>query len=164
MPMVVPDTLQKVVYLTQELNMVVNIEKTKALKTLAKFDIEWSENRQLVKHYPLDDMCFINNPEQLLSKLENMSNAFWMTFNHYVEQAIGPQVPVLETQVIPACEWGERQPEPKKIGKIYTCQPARFMTINKPTEVLQPYLYSYDNLKEDRKELMGEINFGIEIY
>jgi hypothetical protein len=131
---------------------------------LAKFDIEWSENRQIVKHYPLDDMCFINNPEQLAKKLENLSHAFWLTFNHYVEQAIGPQVPVLETGVLSPCEWGERPEKPKKIGKIYTCQPNRFMTVNKPTEVVQPYLYSYDNLKEDHKELMGEINFGIEIY
>lgn len=154
----------KVVDLTQELNMIVNIEKTKALKTLAKFDIEWSENRQLVKHYPLDDMCNINDPEGLVKKLENLSYAFWMTFNHYVEQAIGPQVPILETGVLSPCEWGERQPKPEKIGKIYTCMPARFMTVNKPTEVVQPYLYSYDSLKEDRKELMGEINFGIEIY
>lgn len=164
MPLVVTDNLPKVVDLTQELNMIVSIEKTKALKTLAKFDIEWSENRQLVKHYPLDDTCVINNPEQLAKKLETLSYAFWLTFNHYVDQAIGPQEPVLQTEVLSPCEWGDRPEKPKKIGKIYTCQPIRFMTVNKPTEVVQPYLYSYDNLEEDYKELMGEINFGIEIY
>lgn len=158
------DNLPKVVDLTPELNAVVNTEKQKALKTLAKFDIEWSENRQLVKHYPLDDTCVINNPEALAKKLQNLSEAFWLTFNHYVDQAIGFQAPVLETGVISECAWGERQEKPKKIGKIYTCQPNRFATVNKPSEVVQPYLYSYDNLKEDYKELMGEINFGIEIY
>lgn len=145
------------------IQVVGNKQKDKALKLLSKFDIEWSEDRTKVKHYALDDYSVTSNPEDLAERVERMSVAMWHTVAGYIEQALPITAPILETGFIKPIEVGTRPTKTKKLGKIYTCRPARFGSVNVPVEVVQPYLYTYKD-QTGGTEMQGEINFGIEIY
>lgn len=152
--------------LTQSLNYFVTIEKRRAEQILSHFDVEWSEDRKLVKHYPIDDSYAVGSEGELTDKIENISRALWTTLTYRVEEAFGSEIIVAPKYgVLSACEWGSsKQDEPKKLGKIYTCRPHRFNTVNKPIDVVQPFLYTYVDETGQNNRLSGEINFGIEIY
>lgn len=153
----------KIIDLTSTINVVGSKEKTQALKLLSQFDIEWSEDRTKVKHYPLDDYSQTSDSQDLAERIDRMSKVLWHTVAGYIENELPITAPTYDDGLLKAMELGERPAKPKKIGKIYTCQPAKFGTINKPTEVVQLYLYSY-KLEDGSIELQGEVNFGIEIY
>lgn len=153
----------KFIDLTSTINVVSSKEKTKALKLLSQFDIEWSEDRTKVKHYPLGDYSQTSDSHDLAERIERMSKVLWHTVAGYIEKELPITATVYDDGLLKPMQVGERPAKAKKIGKIYTCQPDKFGTINKPTEVVQPYLYSY-KLEDESTELQGEINFGIEVY
>jgi len=164
MPMVINTSdIGKIVDLTSTINIIECKEKAKALKLLSQFDIEWSEDRSKVKHYPLDDYSQTSDSQDLAHRIVRMSSVLWHTVAGYLENAIPITAPVYDDGLIKPLNWDERPAKPKKIGKIYTCQPARFSKVNVPVEVVQPYLFSY-KLEDGSTELQGEVNFGIEIY
>ncbi len=146
--------------LTEQLNSFTNPEKIAALKILSQFDIEWCEDRQLVRHYVCDQGCRLNDEKDLQKALEEISNSCWLTFNHHIQRALGTDKVI---GLLSESTWDERK-QPVKLGKIYTCGPNRFDTVNVKVALVQPYVFAYNNLKDNFKELMGEINFGIEIY
>lgn len=149
--------------ITSELNAIGSKEKDKALALLSKFDIEWSEDRKLIKHYPLDDVYPTTDYVAQAKKLETIAAAFWRTVSGYIEQKLPQHIPVLDDGLLKAYDWNVRPDKVEKIGKIHTCGPARFCTIGKRVDEVKPFLYAYKT-ENGNTELMGEINFGIEIY
>lgn len=156
----------KVIDLSGTIQLINNKDKEKALKLISKFDIEWSEDRSKVKHYPLDDYSETSTPEDMADRIARISQVLWHTVVGYIEKELLIAFPTYDPDggLLKAFPVGERKfVKPKKIGKIYTCQPARFVTVNVPVDVVQPYLYTYLN-EDGGTEMMAEINFGIEIY
>jgi hypothetical protein len=151
------------VNLTSEVNIIESKEKEKALKLLSQFDIEYCEDRNKVKHYPLDDYSETSKSEDLATRIERMSKVLWHTVAGYLDESI-PLLPrVLDKGLIKPVAWDERPAKPKKIGKVLVCRPNRFSEVNVPVDVLQLYLYSC-KLEDGTTELQGEVNFSIEIY
>lgn len=152
------DSLPKVVDLSADLNEIDTTEKSVATNLMSRFDIEYTEDKSKVKHYPLDDLITEDElvEKGLEPKLKNLSNALWLTFNYHVNKALEDNDKVL---ALDAHAFGEK-PVASKLGKIYTTKANRFGA--KHSDEVKPYLFVYQG--EGGKELMSEINFGIEIY
>lgn len=118
--------------------------KAQAEDVLSKFEIDSVSPRKFGKHYPIDN---ISSEADLNTNLVTMAEAHWANFIGHVQIALGDKV------------IGE-----EKVGKIYIQPPHKFSYIQTKVEKLQPYAFSYYNVKEDHIEIMSEMNFGIEIY
>lgn len=143
---------------TDELNLVDNDYKGRVQNLLKRFDFESTNDRTKCKHYPLDMQCG-TSPEETSTALELMSNAFYSLLHKELSAAVinSGRVEAVE------CSFDERfKSKAVKIGKIYATPPNKFSTVNTDLESLQPFAYAYKT--DDQYEVMGEINFGIEIY
>lgn len=120
-----------------------SVEKQQALQLLSKFDVEYTSDRTKAKHYPLDDL--VGSGGDFDSKVATASQALWLTLTHHLQNAINS-----------AGDKGE-----EKIGKVYVTNSNRFNVTNNSNDV-KLYLFVYES--DQGTELMGEINFGIEIY
>lgn len=158
MPIVLDKPIIRVVDMTTELNDSDTTEKSVAASLIGRFDIEYTEDRDKVKHYPLDDLITEDElaEQGFEAKLKNLSTALWLTFNYHVNKALEDNDKVL---ALDAHTFGEK-PVVSKLGKIYTTKANRFGA--KHSNEVKPYLFVYQG--EHGKELMSEINFGIEIY
>lgn len=150
----------KVVDLSEKIQLIENLEKIKATKLLSNFDIEWSEDVNKVKHYPLDDYSLYSTSDDINSRIERLSKVLWLTVGTNIQNASAHLLP---KDTVEPMNFGDRPAKAKKIGKIYTCRPHRFNTVGVTVGVVQPYLYSY-KLADGSTEMQAEINFGIEIY
>lgn len=158
MPIVVNTSTIRVVDMTRELNESDTTEKSVATNLMGRFDIEYTEDKSKVKHYPLDDLITEDELTEggIEPKLKNLSNALWLTFNYHVNKALADKGKHL---VLDARTFGDK-PVVSKLGKIYTTKANRFGV--KHSDDVKPYLFVYQG--KEGKELMSEINFGIEIY
>lgn len=158
MPILLDTTTTRVVDMTRELNESDTTEKSVAANLMGRFDIEYTEDKSKVKHYPLDDLITEDELAEkgIEPKLKNLSSALWLTFNYHVNKALADKGKDL---VLDSHTFGDK-PVVSKLGKIYTTKANRFGA--KHSDEVKPYLFVYQG--EEGKELMSEINFGIEIY
>lgn len=158
MPIALDTTTIRVVDMTRELNESDTTEKSVATNLMGRFDIEYTEDKSKVKHYPLDDLITEDEltEEGIEPKLKNLSNALWLTFNYHINKALADKGKDL---VLEARTFGDK-PVVSKLGKIYTTKANRFGV--KHSDKVKPYLFVYQG--KEGKELMAEINFGIEVY
>lgn len=157
MSIVFQDT-NKVIDLTDVLNALDNSYKTKVNNLLQRFDFESTADKSKCKHYPLDMESGVS-AEETNTALELMSKAMYSTL---LSQLQGAYINKGHITVEPK-EFDERSTMHKvKIGKVWATPPNRFSTVNTVLTQVQPFAYAYR--QGDKYELMGEINFGIEIY
>ena len=143
---------------TDELNLVGNDYKGRVQNLLKRFDFESTNDRAKCKHYPLDMQCGMS-PEETSTALELMSNAFYSLLYKELSAVVinDGRLEAVE------CSFDERfKSKPVKIGKVYATPPNKFSTVNKDVETLHPFAYAYE--VDGQYEVMGEINFGIEVY
>ena len=143
---------------TDELKLVGNDYKGRVQNLLKRFDFEPTNDRTKCKHYPLDMQCGMS-PEETSTALDLMSNAFYSLLYKELSAAVinGGRIEAVE------CSSDERfKTKPVKIGKVYATPPNKFSTVNTAVESLHPFAYAYKT--DDQYEVMGEINFGIEVY
>jgi len=156
MQLIFDQTSSKVEDLTLEVNEINNTFKDKTLELLSRFDFESSLSKDKCKHYPVS--FFAKNAEEIGKALELISQACWATL-HFKLLEVKASFPTLTKPM----QWDEKPAsESVKLGKIYMCSPNRFCTVN--TEVTEPKVFAYGYQSEDRYEIQGEVNFGIEIY
>lgn len=158
MPVVLDKPIIRVVDMTTELNDSDTTEKSVAVSLIGRFDIEYTEDKDKVKHYPLDDLITEDElaEQGFEAKLKNLSTALWLTFNYHINKALADKGKDL---VLPAHAFGDK-PVTSKLGKIYTTRANRFGA--KHSDEVKPYLFVYQG--DEGIEMMSEINFGIEIY
>lgn len=148
--------LIKVTDWTDEINHVGCKERdlAKALINLF-FDVQYTEDRKLVKHYPIDSLVE-NTPEKLAICLESLNKVLWNTvLNKLSEDGKCNLV---------SCAWDERYTT-QKVGKILICGPNMFSYIDKIPEDLKAYCFTYPSRFEPEKlEITSEINFTVEFY
>lgn len=117
---------------TNELNTCECLEKEIALFIIEKyFDKEFSENKEGVKHYPMDFKA--KTPEELADKIYECCKTIWMT----VLVKLGNIDFTKED----------------KIGKIIFTTPNMFSGFE--NDGLKPYLFGYDDYYQ------AEINFSV---
>ncbi len=158
MSLPVPNPI-KIRDLTPELNMIGNDYKGRIQNLMKRFDFESTNDRSKCKHYPLD-MESSSEQTDLAESLELMSTAFYSLLFKELQAAYVNYGRVDLTNK----PFGARAFEPVnlKIGKLYMTPPARFSTVNTSVEEVQAFVYGYE--VDGKYELMGEVNFGIEVY
>ncbi len=147
----------KVQDFTQEIKAVETEEKVKISELLERFDFESCNDRSKCKHYPLDMTC--DNEEQINSVLKRMAFAF---DNLLLKELRSAYVDHSRLEV-KAQKFGSKGDSKRfKIGKIYAMPANRFDTVNTEMNSVHPFARAY--LVDGVYEVLGEINFGIEIY
>jgi len=143
---------------TEQIQQIDSVWKQQAQILLSRFDVVFDElARKEIKHYPLDDLA--SDWPNWEVKIKNLSAALWLNFIYVVNEKLTINN---ITGLIDPVEFDERVSKDKKLGKITYCAANRFSTIG--IEIpFGPLLFSIDK-GEDGIEMMGEINFSVEIY
>lgn len=143
---------------TDELNLVGNDYKGRVQNLLKRFDFESTNDKSKCKHYPIDMQCGTSE-EETSTALELMSNAFYSLLYKELSSVVVNHGRIEASE----CSFDERfKSKGVKIGKVYATPPNKFSTVNTVLESVHPFAYSYK--VDDQYEVMGEINFGIEVY
>jgi hypothetical protein len=124
----------------------------KALVNL--FDIEIAPRDQ-VNHYPIENIGK-NQPEFIADQLNAMYQCAWLTFRHYVRDAL------MEKNVFGG-DMFDVFTSPFKVGKIKIVPPHNFAYLNTPLDELKVFAFQY--IRDDGQvHIKAEINFSIELY
>lgn len=146
--------LEKVIDLTAVINEC-TFHDDKEIKGLLKhFDIEVAPRNE-VKHYPIENIG-PNEPEFICSQLNAMYQCAWLTFRHYVRDA-------LIAKHIFSGDLFDVLTSPVKIGKIKVVTPHTFSYVNTPLDTLKVFAFQYHR-DDGQIHIKAEINFTIEIY
>lgn len=146
--------MTNIIDLTETIKEIENEYKTEALYQLERFDIEYTDDKCKVKHYPLHYECSSQEPDQIAHSLKLISDACWFTLNRKLSDAkhstakIGILLKEGETKAV----------NKLKLGKVFIAGPASFSYKKYIPSEVQVYAF------QSKDYVRGEINFGIELY
>lgn len=153
------DGCTKMLDLTEQVNLVESEAKQEVKKLLRKFDFESTTDKSKVKHYPINVSCKLDNEEPQIA-LDNISICCWNTLLRELKSVAFSN---RFKSPLKSYEFGD-SPEFKnvKLGKIYMCSPNRFSHAGKEVEEVKIFAFGHED--QGKYEVMGEINFAVEIY
>lgn len=153
--MIKPDgDLKKTIDLTPLINASSFYDEKQIKALLQLFDIEVAP-RSEVRHYPIENIG-PNEPEFIADQLNAMYQVAWLTFRHYVRDAL------IEKHVFSG-DLFDALTSPIKVGKIKVVPPHTFSYVNTPLDELKVFAFKYDR-GDGQIHIKAEINFTIEIY